>query len=204
MLTGKLTPATKKGRLSAATLGILLCASTHATPVTGANSADALPADGPRYGNFREARNGTSGPVQRTVNFKEIPRPSDGLVHFAFDGEAPQPAIVARMHYAFVRDLGLSSDGASQGESEVLLRNSDALVRAKARLTLSKKWLGFVYADMGAADSAIKWQGVAGIRDDHGVHVLGGWRHVTYHFSPSSGLDSLDFNGPFLGATLTW
>jgi hypothetical protein len=111
--------------------------------------------------------------------------------------------LLARLHYAFGSDLGLSSDRARQGEREVLVRNSDALVRAKVRLTLGK-WLGFVYADIGAADSALKWQGLAGIPCGHGVDLLGGWRHVTYHFSPGQGFDSLDFNGPFLGATLAW
>jgi hypothetical protein len=112
--------------------------------------------------------------------------------------------LLARLHYAFGSDLGLSSDRARQGEREVLVRNSDAFVRAKVRLTLGKEWLGFVYADIGAADSALKWQGLAGIPCGHGVDLLGGWRHVTYHFSPGQGFDSLDFNGPFLGATLAW
>ena len=112
--------------------------------------------------------------------------------------------LLARLHYAFGSDLGLASDRARHGEREVLVRNSDAFVRAKVRLTLGKEWLGFVYADMGAADSALKWQGLAGISCGHGVDLLGGWRHVTYHFSPGQGFDSLDFNGPFLGATLAW
>lgn len=111
--------------------------------------------------------------------------------------------LLARLHYAFGSDFGLSSDRARQGEREVLVRNSDALVRAKVRLTLGK-WLGFAYADIGAADSALKWQGLAGIPCGHGLDLLGGWRHVTYHFSPGQGFDSLDFNGPFLGATLAW
>jgi hypothetical protein len=86
----------------------------------------------------------------------------------------------------------------------VLLRNSDAFVRAKVRLSLGKKWLGFVYADMGAVDSALRWQGMAGVSGGHGVDFLGGWRHVTYHFSPGTGFESLEFNGPYLGATLAW
>jgi len=192
------------GGIAAAAIGMLLCASAHTTPVTGTDLADAWPADHPPHGYFREARGGASVPAQRTVNFNEIPHPNDGLVHFAFDGDAPQSAILARLHYAFGSDLGLSSDRATQGESEVLLRNSDAFVRAKVRLTLGKKWRGFVYVDMGAADSALKWQGAAGIRGGHGVDLLGGWRHVTYHFTPGMGFDSLDFNGPFLGATVTW
>lgn len=112
--------------------------------------------------------------------------------------------LLARLHYAFGSDLGLSSDRARQGEREVLVRNSDAFVRAKVRLSLGKEWLGFVYADMGAADSALKWQALAGMPCGQGVDLLGGWRHVTYHFSPGQGFDSLDFNGPFLGATLAW
>jgi hypothetical protein len=118
--------------------------------------------------------------------------------------DASLSELLARLHYAFGSDLGLSNDRARHGEREVLVRNSDALVRAKVRLTLGKEWRGFVYADIGAADSALKWQGLAGIPCGHGVEVLGGWRHVTYHFSPGQGFDSLDFNGPFLGATLAW
>ena len=112
--------------------------------------------------------------------------------------------LLARLHYAFGSDVGLSSDRARQEESEVLLKNSNAFVRAKIRVTLGRECRGFVYVDVGAADSALRWQGLVGIRGGHGVDVLGGWRHVTYHFNAGSGFDSLDFDGPFLGATLTW
>jgi len=204
MLTRKSTPATQTGRWSAAALGVLLCASAHTAPVTGTDSVDAWLADDPPHGYFRETRGGASVPAQRTINFNEVPPSTDRLVHFAFDGEAPQPAILARLHHAFGGDPGLWSDRAGQAESEVLLRNSDALVRAKVGLTLGKTWRGFVYADMGATDSTLKWQGVAGIRGGHGVDLLGGWRHVTYHFAPGMGFDSLDFNGAFFGATFIW
>ena len=92
----------------------------------------------------------------------------------------------------------------AQRDLEVLLRNSDALVRATVRMNLGRQWLGFVYADMGATDSAVRWQGLAGIHGGGGLDVLGGWRRVTYRFSPGAGLDSLDFDGPFLGATFAW
>jgi hypothetical protein len=71
-------------------------------------------------------------------------------------------------------------------------------------LALGSEQRAFVYADMGASDSALKWQGLAGIHAREDVDLVGGWRHVTYHFSPGNGFDSLDFNGPFLGATLAW
>jgi hypothetical protein len=130
------------------------------------------------------------------------------LVRSASATSAPVDAsstdLPARLHYVFGSDLGLSSYRAHQGEREVLLRNSDAFIRARVRLTFGKEQLGFVYADMGARDSAFKWQGLAGIHGGHGVDLFGGWRHVSYRFSPGIGLDSLDFNGPYLGATLAW
>jgi len=118
--------------------------------------------------------------------------------------DASRSDLKARLHYAFGSDAGLASERTLQAEREILLRNSDAFVRAKLRVTVARDWRGFVYADMGATDSALKWQGLAGIRDGRGLELLGGWRHVTYHFSPGMGLDSLDFAGPFLGATLAW
>ncbi len=112
--------------------------------------------------------------------------------------------LMARLRCAIDSGFGLSSERAQQDEREVLPTNSDAFVRTEVRLTQGKNWHSFLYADMGAADSALRWQSLAGIRGGHGVDLLGGWRHVTYHFSPGKGVDSLDFNGPFLGATLAW
>jgi len=241
MLTRETTPATKTGRGSTVVLGVLLCASTHDTRASAADSANASPADASLYGYLREARDPSM--PQRTGRLDEIRRHTDELARISFDG-GPQSAglpagairirgetrtlaaqyrslvwsasgasapvdasssdLLARLHHAFGSDLGLSSDRTHQGEREVLLRNSDALIRARVRLTLGKEQLGFVYADMGARDSALKWQGLAGIRGGHGVDLLGGWRHVTYRFSPSIGFDLVDFNGPYLGATLAW
>jgi len=192
MSTPKSTPATRTARASAAALGMLLCVSAHTTLAAGAD-VDAWPAGTPLSGYFREARGGASVPAQPIVNFAEIRR-----------AEVVPRAALARLNNAFGGDIGFSSDRAKQSDSEVLLRNSDAFVRAKVRLTLGRRWRGYVYADMGAADSALRWQGMAGISGGHGVDLLGGWRHVTYRFSPGMGFDSLDFNGPFLGATFIW
>jgi hypothetical protein len=163
---------------------MLVCAITHLTPGAASEFADASPAGAPLYGDFHEAR-GIAGPT---------PELSDASVS---DSRA-------RLDGAFASDPGAASDRARQAEREVLVRNSDALVRAKVRLDLGKERSGFLYADIGAVDSALKWQGLAGIPCGHGVDLLGGWRRVTYHFSPGQGFDSLDFNGPFLGATLAW
>jgi hypothetical protein len=203
MLTRRSTPATNMRRIFAVALGVLLCASAHAALAAGSGAADALPSDAPLYGYFREAGYAPEL-VRRTVNLPQIPPPAGNLLHVSFEGEARQPAVLARLHQAFGGDLRLSSGRARPDDPEVALRNADALVRAKAGLTLGGTWLGFVYADMGAVDSALRWQGLAGIRGGKGFDLFGGWRRVTYHFSPGMGFDSLDFNGPVLGARLAW
>jgi hypothetical protein len=210
MLIRKSTPATKTARLFAAILGVLLWAGAHATPVAAADSVAALPAgaalyDFARVSFDREASQSAVLTAAVAVRVRAL-----ALQYGLAAGPAPRCSapsdasaveLLARLRCAFGSEPG---NTAHQGEREVLLRNSDAFVRANVRMNLGNKWLGFVYADVGAADSALKWQGLAGIRSGHGVDLFGGWRRVTYHFSPGNGLDSLDFDGPVLGATLAW
>jgi len=204
MLTRKQTPVTQADRTCAASLGFLLCASAHGAPAPGPESADALPAGAALYGYFREARASASVPAQRTITFQDIGRAADDSAHISLEGDGAQARVLTNFHDAFGRDLPPQDERTSAREPEFLLRNQDAFVRAKIALTLGRKWPGFAYADMGASESALRWQGLAGIRAGHGFDLLGGWRHVTYHFRPGMGFDSLDFNGPFLGATLAW
>jgi len=193
----------KTDALSAVALGMLLCVSAHTTSAASADSADTLPAGGPLYGYSREAPGGGSLAAQQTDRFEAIRHRTNDPAHVLRVDASPAD-LLARLHYAFGSDLGLASDRARQDESELALRNSDAFAQAQVRLTLSKGWRGFVYADIGATDSELKWQGLAGVHGGLGVDLLGGWRHVTYHFSPGRGFDSLEFNGPFLGAAVAW
>jgi hypothetical protein len=98
--------------------------------------------------------------------------------------------------------LRLPGGGAHESEHEIMLRNADAAVSTKFWLPSGSKRPAFLYVDVGATDSSLRWQGLAGVHGSHGIDLLGGWRHVTYHYTPGFGLDSLEFDGPFLGATL--
>ena len=129
-------------------------------------------------------------------------RAGDRTPRLNVPGEAYPSEVLARLHYTDRRDLAFW-DERRQADA-VLLKNPDAVLRAKVPLTLGQRWPGFLYADMGATESTWKWQGLAGVRGAHEVDLIGGWRHVTYRFSPGRGFDSLDFNGPFLGATRAW
>jgi hypothetical protein len=202
-LAWKSTPVRKTGGISAAALGLLVCASAHTTPAAALDAADILQAGTP-LSRYRDAGVFVSALAPRIVNLTEVRGPAADSVHASSAGEVAQPTVAATLHLDSGSSLALSSDRASQPGTGVLLRNSDALVRAKVRLPLGREWVGYVYADLGAVDSSFRWQGMAGIRASHGVDLIGGWRRVTYHFSPGMGCDSLDFNGPFLGATLAW
>jgi hypothetical protein len=190
------TSATQAGRAVAA-LSLLLCAAAYATPATlGADAAEVSAAN---------LIPGAAVPAH--VHWRVL-----GAQYHP--GTAPASAINAvgdvflserlvRLRCGF-GDSGLPADRSHPIEGDELLRNSDALLRAEVRLTLVNEWRGFVHADIGAADSEVRWQGLAGLHHRLGVDLLGGWRHVTYHFSPGRGFDSLEFKGPFLGAALAW
>jgi hypothetical protein len=179
------TSATQAGRTVAA-LALLSCAAAHATSAAaGLESGDVLAAN---------LMPGAAAHLQwRALGTQYHPAvgafPSDHL---------------ARFRYGFGSGPGLPTDRPHSIEGDDVLKNSDAALRADVRLALLNEWRGFVYADIGAADSEVRWQGLAGLHHRLGVDLLGGWRHVTYHFSPGRGFDSLEFKGPFLGAALAW
>jgi len=109
----------------------------------------------------------------------------------------------ARFRYVLDSDSLLAGDRARETEREVFLRNPDSLVRAKVRVRLGREWL-FVYADMSAGSSTLRWQGLVGIRVGQDAHLLGGWRRITYYFNPGGEFDALDVDGPFIGAQRVW
>jgi hypothetical protein len=196
--------------MSVAALAMLWWLGAHIAPAVGADSTDTLSVGGVLYTYFREARSHASLAVQRINSFEETRhraqyRPLAGSA--CLPGaplDASSSELLVRLHYAFSSDAGVSNDRAYQNDGEVLLKNSDAFIRTRVQLTQSKEWGGFVYADIGATDSEVRWQGLAGVHGRFGIDLLGGWRHITYHFSPGRGFDSLDFNGPFLGAAVAW
>jgi hypothetical protein len=197
MLSRTSTPATKAGRTAAALALLLLCAVAHATAAVGVESGDVLLAN---------LIPGAAEPAHvqwRVLGAQYHPGTAPASA-FNVAGEAFPSERLVRLRCGFGGDSGLPTDRPRAIEGDELLRNSDALLRAEVRLTLVNEWHGFVHADIGAADSEVRWQGLAGLHHRLGVDLLGGWRHVTYHFSPGRGFDSLEFKGPFLGAALAW
>lgn len=214
-MTRKSTAAMKMARIFTAGLGVFLSVGTFAAPAPDTDLADAR-ASTAVYAYFREARDGNLLPAPRTVDPTEIRDSApylDALAHqyrtaqtqpgFSAAVDASLLGPLSQLDSVLDRDLQLSSNRMRQDESEVLLRNSDSLVRAKLRMNLGRDWL-FLYGDVGSWDSALKWQGLVGIRVGHGANLFGGWRHVTYYLSPGRDFSSLDSEGPFVGAQRSW
>jgi hypothetical protein len=184
-MTRKSTALRPRVRTAAAALGMLVCLGTYAAPAARADAADTRAAGTPLYGLAAPYR--PAGP----------PAAPGVPVGASVFGPLTRP------DYLFRGDLRLASGRAPQNESEVPLRNSAPVLRARVRVPLGQERL-FVYADMGAADSPLRYQGLLGIRVGQDAHLLGGWRRITYYFSPGRDFDALDFDGPFLALQRAW
>ena len=199
MLIGKSKPPKTLGRVSAAVLGMLLYASAHTTLAAAADSAESSRVETSLHGCASDSLTGESSALAA-----QYPAVAWSTTDHSAPVAASSSDLLARLHYVFGGDFGVLGQRGRPADREVLFRNSDAFARANVGLNPGKEWAGFIYADFGALDSALRWQGLVGIRSGRGVDLLGGWRRVTYRFTPGTGVESLDFNGPFLGATFTW
>ena len=109
--------------------------------------------------------------------------------------------------YAFSADFGPFVGPARDGARAASLHNWDAVVGAKGAVELGaeRRWRVLSYADVGGGDSARTWQGlIAAGRKIGRFEVDGGWRRVEYRFRSDSRMDSLDFDGPIVGASFAW
>jgi len=101
--------------------------------------------------------------------------------------------------------LGLSLLGVGKS-IEVTENFWDAIIGVKGAVYLGaeKKWFVPYYADIGTGQSDLTWQVNAGIgyRYNWGA-VVASWRYLDYEFSDSP-IQSLNFNGPLIGATFVW
>jgi len=75
-------------------------------------------------------------------------------------------------------------------------------VRGRAEFGDDQKWFVPYYLDIGAGDSNMTWQAIAGIGYSFGWgDVLGVWRYLDYDLPNKDPVQNADFNGPALGVT---
>ena len=78
-------------------------------------------------------------------------------------------------------------------------------VKGNAYLGDERKWFIPYYFDIGTGQSDLTWQVNAGIgyQYDWGA-LVATWRYLDYEFSSDKAVQSVNFNGPTIGATFKW
>jgi opacity protein-like surface antigen len=92
----------------------------------------------------------------------------------------------------------------SSGSADARETQWDAIVGVKGRVTLGadRQWFLPYYLDVGAGESDLTWQGMAGLGYSFdSIDVVGVWRYLDYDLGDSTPIKSIDFNGAALGVT---
>lgn len=86
-------------------------------------------------------------------------------------------------------------------------RNWDAVIGVKGRATFGERrqWLLPYYLDVGAGDSKLTSQAMAGVGYTFGWgDLVGVWRYVDYQMKSGEPVESMSFNGPAIVAAFRW
>ena len=93
------------------------------------------------------------------------------------------------------------------GAAEAGLTNWDAIIGLRGRFAFGAKNAWFVpyYFDIGAGDSDLTWQGIAGLGYAfHWGEVVAAWRYLDYDLSSDKPIKDMNFSGPAIGVTFRW
>lgn len=111
-------------------------------------------------------------------------------------------AIVGGLRYATMDvdvTIGIQGQQVAQSQSEDLL---DGVVGVRGRINLNENWYLPYYADIGAGDSDLTWQALAGIGYQFGwgdIKLV--YRYLGYEMEDENLLQDLDISGFALGFT---
>ena len=113
----------------------------------------------------------------------------------------------SELKWQFSTDFGPFSGPARGGALEAERDSWDAVAGVKGQLRIGEheQWFIPYYADVGAGDSDLTWQAVAGFGyAARSLEFFAVWRYLDYDFGPDAKIANLDFSGPALGAAFRW
>jgi opacity protein-like surface antigen len=108
------------------------------------------------------------------------------------------------LHYTFNGDISSLPLPGRTGSASARQTQWDAIVGLKGRASFGadQQWYVPYYVDVGAGDSALTWQVMAGVGYSFGsIDVLGVWRYLDYDLGNGTPIQSISFNGPAIGVT---
>jgi len=77
----------------------------------------------------------------------------------------------------------------------------DGIVGVRGRVKLNEEWYLPYYFDIGAGDTDLTWQAMAGVGYQYGSwDFVGGYRYLDFDFKDGAPLEKLTVDGPFVGA----
>ncbi len=109
--------------------------------------------------------------------------------------------------YAFNVPFGPFQGPMQSGAASASLQNWDFIAGVKGRYNFGaeRQWFVQYYADVGTGDADLTWQAFGGVGRSFGRYdVFAGWRYLSYDFSSDSRIEDLSFNGPVVGASVSW
>jgi hypothetical protein len=93
------------------------------------------------------------------------------------------------------------------GDRRTQLQNVDAILGCKGRIRFGERQSWFVpyYLDLGAGESDLTWQAMAGIGYSLGWgDVLAAWRYLDYDMVPGTPIKEMTFEGPAVAVSFRW
>ena len=103
-----------------------------------------------------------------------------------------------------VGSVALADRTGSRGDS---LQNWDAIIGVRGRLAFGERraWFAPYHLDVGAGESNLTWQAMAGIGYSFGWgDVLAAWRYLDYDTKSGETIESLNLNGPLIAVVFRW
>jgi hypothetical protein len=104
-------------------------------------------------------------------------------------------------------DLGPIPEAGRSGSKKLSEDLWDGIVGVKGRFAISddRRWNLPFYLDVGTGQTQLTWQAAAGVSYSYQWgDVIAMWRYLAWKDSSGSPIESLNFNGPMIGATFRW
>jgi len=111
------------------------------------------------------------------------------------------------LHWTFSGNIGQLPISGPEGSAAVGANYWDAIIGIRGRFAFgqSSSWFLPYYFDVGAGDSDLTWQAVAGIGYSFGWgDIAAVWRYLDYDLPSGKPIGSMDFSGPAVGAVFRW
>jgi len=112
-----------------------------------------------------------------------------------------------RLDYTFTSNIGAIPLPDKSGRTELSQTNWDAIVGVTGSMHFGDglRWYVPYYLDAGTGQSDFTWQGQIGIGYKFGWgDVVATWRYLDYEFKSGKAVESMNLNGPTIGAVFRW